>query len=304
MRIVQDLKEFPQILPSEKEELLVLSTYFSSKQDPVRGGYQDSDNFDYIKNWYNSVQNYGLWAVVFHDRLSLDFIQKYQTEKIRFVRCQLGGMSLNDERFFIYQEFIPHLPDNIYMLSTDINDVIFNQNPLPLFQSSPDKLFVGRGNRRAWKNGIWTLIALRQFSKKFNQSLPVSFLHYPVFNPGTIGGKKEKILELFTRMTQVFEILGDAQNYDMPVFNYVLKEYYYPKTSRADGKIPFVLAWNFWFYAYRIQRKLESGYKKDKYDLATHKESMVENDKIVAGFPFVSMFSWYENPSEAYLIHK
>jgi hypothetical protein len=98
--------------------------------------------------------------------------------------------------------------------------------------------------------------------------------------------------------------LGDAQNYDMPVFNYVLKDYYYSTTNKFDGKIPFGLAWNFWFYRYRIQRKLESEYKKEKYDLTTHQESVVENDKIVAGFPFVSMFNWFENPSEAYLIHK
>lgn len=298
------MEKFNQIGSSETEKLFVLSTYFSSKQDPVRGGHQDSDNFGYIRNWYHSVLEHGLWAVVFYDKLSPGFIRSYQTEKIRFIKCRLGGMSLNDERFFIFREFISQLPENAYVLTTDINDVVININPLPLFQQSPDKLFLGRGNRRVWKNGIWLLNSLRQFSKKYYQSLPISFFHYPVFNPGTIGGKKEKVLELFTKMIQVFEVLGDAQNYDMPVFNYVLKKYYYPKNNGVDGKIPFCLAWNFWFYAYRIQRKLESGYKKEKYDLATHQESVEENDKIVAGYPFVSMFSWYENPSEAYLIHK
>ncbi|WP_162340647.1 hypothetical protein [Cyclobacterium salsum] len=304
MRIDQDLEVFKQTVLSKSEKLFVLSTYFSSKQDPVRGGYQDSDNFGYIENWYHSVLEHGLWAVVFYDKLSAGFIERYQTEKIIFIKCRLGGMSLNDERFFIYKEFIPHLPENAYVLTTDINDVVINKNPLSLLQRSPDKLFLGRGNRRVWKNGIWLLSSLKQFSNKYNQSLPISFFHYPVFNPGTIGGRKEKVTELFTKMIQVFQVLGDDKNYDMPVFNYVLKEYYYPKTNRVDGKIPFGLAWNFWFYAYRIQRKLESEYKKEKYDLVTHQESVVENNKIVAGYPFVSMFSWYENPSEAYLIHK
>lgn len=298
------MQEFTQILPSDSGELFVLSTYFSSKQDPVRGGYQDSDNFGYIQNWYHSVLEHGLWAVVFYDKLSPDFIKKYQTEKIRFVRCQLGGMSLNDERFFIYRDFIPHLPENAYVLSTDINDVIINQNPLPLFQSSPYKLFLGRGNRRVWKNGIWTLKALRQFNRNFERTLPVSFLDYPVFNPGTIGGKSENILRLFEKMCQVFEVLEDDKNYDMQVFNYVLKENYYPRPGKYDRMIPFGLAWNFWFYAYRIQRKLEREYRKEKYDLSNHQESIEENKLIYAGFPFVSMFSWYEDPSEAYLIHK
>jgi len=281
-----------------------LSTYFSSKPDPVRGGYQNNDNFAYIEKWYNSIVVNDLLAVVFHDNLSDDFIIEYQTDKIMFIRCQLGKMSLNDERFFIFEEFILNLPENSYVLNTDINDVVINKNPLVLLQSSPEKLFVGRGNRKVWKNGLWTLTALKQFSESFNQSLPISFLHYPVFNPGTIGGKKEKMLKLFKRMTQVFEVLGDDLNYDMPVFNYVLKEYYFPKIGIYDGTIPFGMAWNFWVYVYRIQRKIENRYKKEKYDLATYQESVIENDKIFAGFPFVSMFCWYENPSNAYLIHK
>lgn len=300
--IVEECNHFNN--SSFDNNLVVLSTYFSSKPDPVRGGYQNNDNFAYIEHWYNSIVKIGLFAVVFHDNLSEKFIKKYQSDKIRFIRCRLGKMSLNDERFFIFQEFILNLPDNAYVLNTDINDVVINKNPIAIFQSSPSKLFVGRGNRKVWKNGIWTLKSLSQFSKQFNQSLPISFFHYPVFNPGTIGGRKDKMLELFDRMTQVFGILGDAQNYDMPVFNYVLKEFYFSKKGKYDGMIPFRMAWIFWFYAYRIQRKLESGYKMEKYDLATYGESVIENKNIYAGYPFVSMFSWYENPSDAYLIHK
>ncbi|SHN31798.1 hypothetical protein SAMN04488057_11976 [Cyclobacterium lianum] len=304
MRIEENQVGFIRFMPYKSDEVFVLSTYFTSKQDPVRGGYQKPDNFRYMKNWYCSVLEHGLFGVIFYDKLSPDFIKKNETEKIKFIKCRLGGMSLNDERFFIYREFIPHLPENAYVLTTDINDVVINKNPLPLFKHSPDKLFLGRGNRRVWKSGIWLLNALKQFSKKFNQPLSVSFLFYPVFNPGTIGGKRDNILELFSKMTLIFEVLGDDKNYDMPVFNYVLNKYYFPKTGKYDGLLPFGLAWYFWYYAYRIQRKLESEYKKKRYEIASHQESVEENDKIVAGFPFVSMFSWYENPSEAYLIHK
>ena len=284
--------------------MIILSTYFSTKQDPVRGGFQQTDNFAYIQHWYNSVQLHDLEAVVFYDRLSEDFVQTYQTPKIRFVLCQLGNMSLNDERFFIYQEFIPWLPEGSFVLTTDINDVVINKNPLPLLQTKPEKLFVGRGNRKVWKNGIWTLSALRQFHQRFNRAIPLSFLDYPVFNPGTIAGRKDLILKLINQITQVFEVLADARNYDMPVFNYVLKENYYPISGFWDGKVPFSLAWNYCYYGYRLRRKLESKYRKEKYDLESHQESVVENEKIYAGFPFVSMFSWFENPSDAYLIHK
>ncbi|MCF1750311.1 hypothetical protein [Mariniradius sediminis] len=303
-RLAEDLSSYSQYLSGADGKLIVLSTYFSSKQDPVRGGFQQTDNFAYIQHWYNSVQKHDLHAVVFYDRLSEDFIQEYQTEKIRFIRCQLGKMSLNDERFFIYQEFIPWLPDGSFVLTTDINDVVINRNPLQLIHAKPEKLFVGRGNRKVWKNGIWTLTALRQFHDRFNKAIPVSFLDYPVFNPGTIAGRKDLVLALFHQMTRVFEVLADARNYDMPVFNYVLKENYYPASGFWDRRVPFSLAWNYCYYGYRLRRKLEFSYRKEKYDLVSHQDSVVENEKIYAGFPFVSMFSWYENPSEAYLIHK
>lgn len=303
-RLMEDLSGYSLTLSNSNGELYVLSTYFTSKQDPVRGGFQQTDNFAYIQNWYSSVQKHDLEAVVFYDRLSEDFIHSYQTEKIKFVRCQLGPMSLNDERFYIFQEFIHWLPDGCFVLTTDINDVVINKNPLPLIQAKPEKLFVGRGNRRVWKNGIWTLIALKQFHEKFCKPIPISFLDYPVFNPGTIAGRKELMLELFNQMTRIFEVLADAKNYDMPVFNYVLKDIYYPTSSFWDGKVPFDLVWNFFYYGYRLRRKLESNYKKEKYDLTTYQESIVQNEKIYSGFPFVSMFSWFESQTDAYLIHK
>jgi len=303
-RLVEDLCGLTLTQANNTGELYVFSTYFTSKPDPVRGGFQQVDNFAYIQHWYNSVVRHDLHAVVFYDNLSEEFLQEYQTEKIRFIRCKLGGMSLNDERFFIFQEFIPWLPEGSFVLTTDINDVVINKNPMPLIKGKPEKLFVGRGNRRVWKNGIWTLNALKQFNDTFNKPIPMSFLDYPVFNPGTIAGRKELILELFNQMTRIFEVLADAKNYDMPVFNYVLKENYYPTSSFWDRKVPFTLAWNYCYYNYRLKRKLESNYRKEKYDLACHQESVEENEKIYAGFPFVSMFSWFENPSEAYLIHK
>ncbi len=303
-RFVEDISAYSLTLSASADPLIVLSTYFSSKQDPVRGGFQQIDNFSYIQQWYNCIQEQDLNAVVFYDMLSDEFIQEYQTKKIKFIRCRLGEMSLNDERFFIFQEFIPFLPDGFFILTTDINDVVINKNPLPLLKTKPEKLFVGRGNRKVWKNGIWTLIALKQFYDTFNQLTPVSFLDYPVFNPGTIGGRKDLMLDLFSKMTQVFEVLGDERNYDMPVFNYVLKENYYPSSGFWDGKVPFSWAWNFCYYEYRLKRKLESSYRKEKYDLSSHQESIVENEKIYAGFPFVSMFTWFENSSEAYLNHK
>ena len=304
VRIFEDLRKFINRISAFDQKFIILSNYFISKKDPVRDIYQNANDFDYIKNWYNSVQRFNIPSVIFHDGLEFDFIKKYENETIIFIHCKLGTYSLNDERFFVFKEFILDLPDDFFVLTTDINDVVINKNPYPFLAENCNKLFIGRGNRKFWKNGIWTLNSLMQFHLKFNKSMPVSFLSYPVFNPGTIGGKKYVILKLFNQMTEIFDSLSDSGNYDMPVFNYLIKEKYYPIFSFWDGKVPFSLAWNYCYFRYKLRRKFEFRYHKEKYDIVSHQESVVENELIYAGFPFVSMFTWYENPSDAYLIHK
>ncbi|WP_106568756.1 hypothetical protein [Cecembia rubra] len=267
---------------------------------------QAGDNFEYFRNWYESIEELGLRAIIFCDTISEAFEKKYTTEKISFVRCQLGPHSLNDERFFIFYEFVKKLKADAFVVSTDINDVIVNKNPLELFESDSDKLFVGRGQRKYWKTGKWGLKALFSFNSKFKGRLPVSFFNYPLLTPGTLGGKKEVIEKIYQEMTELFSELGDDGNYDMQVFNYIMKQKYYPQNSIWDGIIPFWIA-NWYYYAlYRISRKLEKGYKAHKYDLVTPEEGIVANDLIYAGFPFVSMVGKFEKKGKslAYLIHK
>lgn len=307
-RIIPDshVEKIIEEFNDSKENFIILSNYFTSKLDPQRKIHQTSDNFEYFRHWYESVDELGIRAIIFCDTISEGFEMKYTNEKISFIRCQLGTFSLNDERFFIFQEFVERLKPDSFILSTDINDVVINMNPIALFQSNPHKLFVGRGQRKVWKNGKWPLKALFSFNKKFPGKLPVSFFNYPVLTPGTLAGKKEVIQKIYQEMTALFTELGDDGNYDMQVFNYIMIQRYFPQSSFWDGIFPFWIA-NWYYYAlYRISRKIEKGYKSEKYDLVTPEEGVVANDLIYAGFPFVSMVGKFEKKGEslAYLIHK
>lgn len=305
-RIISDIEKLTNKFNSSTEKLIILSTYFTSKLDPQRKVKQAGDNFEYFRYWYESIDELGIPAVIFCDTISKEFEKKHETDKISFVRCQLGPHSLNDERFFIFHEFVEGLKPGSYVVSTDINDVIINKNPLELFESSPHLLFVGRGQRKFWKTGKWGLEALFSFNRKYKGKVPVSLFNYPLLTPGTIGGKKELVQKIYQEMIELFSELGDDGNYDMQVFSYIMRERYYVQSSLWDGIIPFWIA-NWYYYAlYRISRKLEKGYKAEKYDLVTPEEGIVANELIYAGFPFVSMVGKYEKKGEslAYLIHK
>ncbi|WP_373399094.1 hypothetical protein V8V91_05090 [Algoriphagus halophilus] len=207
-RIPGSLEKILGEIHDNGEELVVLSNYFTSKNDPIRGFKQQNDNFNYLANWYHSIHDLGLKAIVFYDKLSPEFLGKYSTDRISFVYCKLGNYSLNDERFFIFKEFISHLNPETYVITTDINDVVFNRNPLPFLKQNPKKLFVGRGDRRFWKSGTWTLNALKEFNDKYPGKVPPSMLHFPVLNPGTVGGSHIKLVSSFKRCVRYLKASG------------------------------------------------------------------------------------------------
>ena len=55
---------------------------------------------------YNSVKKHNQTLVVFHDGLDNDYIKRNATHNILFIEVELGPYSTNDERFFVYNEFI------------------------------------------------------------------------------------------------------------------------------------------------------------------------------------------------------
>ncbi|WP_100629622.1 hypothetical protein [Algoriphagus formosus] len=305
-RITSNFQFVSNAFNSSSERIIFLSTYFTSKLDPMRSVHQAEDNYDYFRNWYESIRELGIWGVIFCDNISDEFKKKYQTDRIFFIKCELGPHSLNDERFFIFYEFVQHLKNSAFVVSTDINDVIVNKNPLKLLEQHPEKLLVGRGIRKTWKDGVWAIKALNHFNRKYNKRLSVSFFNYPMLTPGTIGGKKDKVEKIYLEMISIFSELGDDGNYDMQVFNYIMKESYYPYKSIWDGVIPFRIANWYYYLVYRFSRKLQKEYKAHKYDVVTSEESICTNDRILAGFPFVSVVGKYEKKgvSKAYLIHK
>ena len=119
---------------------VILSCYFTSKIDPIHASecknkHQESNNYNYIKPLYDSVKKLNLHLVIFHDGLSDDFIKKYTTESIFFLKTKLmGNLSINDERYIIYYQFLLRYKyKNI--LTSDVSDVYVVRNPFNLINN-------------------------------------------------------------------------------------------------------------------------------------------------------------------------
>jgi acyl-coenzyme A synthetase/AMP-(fatty) acid ligase len=86
---------------------VIFTTYFCRKLDPIRKVHAPCNDFSYIAPWYTSMQELGLYGVIFHDGMSREFIERYQTEKIRFEYIdprEFAG-SLNDYRSVIHLHY-------------------------------------------------------------------------------------------------------------------------------------------------------------------------------------------------------
>ena len=119
---------------------IILSCYFTSKRDPIHAAeckdkHQETNNYEYIKPLYDSVKKLNLHLVIFHDGLSEDFMKKYQTDNIFFLKTKLmGNLSINDERYIIYYQFLKKYKYK-NVLTSDISDVYVVKNPFDLIDN-------------------------------------------------------------------------------------------------------------------------------------------------------------------------
>jgi len=300
-RIIDDILSLNLI----QADFIILSNYFTTKADPQSNVSRASNDFEYIRLWYESVRRNNLYAVVFHDALEREFIDNYQTDKIIFIKCRLGRMSLNDERFFIFREFLEVVNNNCFLLTTDINDVVINKSPFDFISKHPEKIFLGRDEFYSWRSFSWSLSKLLEFRNRSNIKIPSDFLLSPIFNAGLIGGHVNTLKGLFDRMNVVLSKIGDSGNYNMALLNWVVFSNYtsFPRLNLVR-RLPFFAFW-------KINNSILHGqlhFMKSCFrgQVIREEEGIVNTSNIYSGFPFCSLFKQYQTQEDtvAYLIHK
>lgn len=269
---------------------VVLTCYFISKQDPQRAYNWPNDSYEIIRPWYESMLKHDLHGIIFYDKLSEEFIEKYTTEKIKFKKCKLGHYSTNDERFILYYMY---LLENQYqhILMTDVSDVIINKNPFPFIKdpqnnNNGQRIFIGRD----CMNYVDGSKGCRKMVKKIKKKRPKTpYFDYtkkerttlPMYNPGLVGGRYEVIVKFLSRMVKIFFRINLQVNFNLLFSNFVLHKKY------MEG-----------FDQNKFKPELEHSYHEEIGDSCT--------DLIYSGAPFNSQFKRYEKEDEssAYLLHK
>lgn len=213
---------------------VVLTSYFSVKKHPndpndtwVIGrradGRVSQNDFNYIEPWYNSVNKLSLEGRIFYDNLSDEFLERYTTDKIKFIKVSPSDYSNNDWRFFCYRNFLEENKfDSVFL--TDGSDVTVVQDPSRIISSFPDiDLFVCKDSimlnefpylqlheKAEWGDYVWFSIMASRCE---------------LINMGVIGGNYDNIMSFLHQFCETRIRLGEPEfNSDMWVGQYVFRK--------------------------------------------------------------------------------
>ena len=231
---------------SDKEKFtnfknVIMTTYFCKKKDPQRKKFAPCNDFKYIKPWYNSINKLGLNGIIFHDGLSSNFINKYQTDKIKFeyVNSQNFKYSMNDQRYFIYLDYIKKNSEIQNVFMTDGNDVTVVNSPFNKFK----KICVGQDaddkGEQIYTNNDYIKRQLEIFNNhEWAYSIDDSE-NKKFYSAGILGGNRQQMLYFLNKMIVIFNKMNEEQkkkNLNMVVFNYVI-HYYLNENVESDSPL-------------------------------------------------------------------
>jgi len=187
------------------EEIMLLSTFFVSIADWQKKRSRKVA-FSKIQTFYFTAMTNGLRVTMFHDGLSEDFIQHWQSKEFQFMlvdmaRLKHNQLGVNDVRYFFFREAVEAHPEWTYVFILDAFDLRVAMSPCK--QLLPDRLYIGKEETRVRRN-IW----LGQRFKDMGGVYETWWRDQPesgnyTLNCGITGGHRDIVLRLLRRMQEV-----------------------------------------------------------------------------------------------------
>lgn len=212
----------------------IVACQISGVYDVNRNEILCEDDFGLIEKWYQSVLNFKLNGIIFHNNFSDKTCKKYQNRFIKFIKIEHDNrFNPNVYRYYVYNEFLKHNTlkiENLFF--TDISDVIILKNPFEqgLFKSNKNHVFCGDEPEivaNEWMTDHCT--HLRNKIKDF-EAFENDFKNQTLLNCGVFGGNI-KTMKPFVRKLWQLHQENNADNItkftgDMGAFNYLVRTVY------------------------------------------------------------------------------
>ena len=230
-----------------KSEDVIFTSYFTTTEDSQRKRKKFPNRFQYMMEWYLTVKELRMKAVVFHDGLDPGFrqrlMQHYSGISFHYLPS-LQNRSTNDARFYAYLHYLESHPNIARVLLTDIADVRFQMNPFHLFDLLGDWLYIGTDidifpnmQTMPWLHqrleGCFGNHSVREGDLNSLMQLDT------VYNAGVIGGSRHVMMAALTRIAEYLDTAPSELNCNMPAVNYAVHKHFFqqvftgfPLTSR------------------------------------------------------------------------
>ena len=212
----------------------ILACQISGVYDVNRNEILPADDFALIQNWYYSVLDLKLNAIIFHNNFSTETCQKYENQYIKFIKIDFDNkFNPNIFRYYVYNEFLRTNASTIKnVFFTDISDVIVLKNPFEqkLFRANGHHIFCGDEPKilaNEWMTDHCEHLRNKiQDFKIFEDQYKIQTL----LNCGIFGGNI-KIIQPFVEKLWNIHQENNADNAtkftgDMGAFNYLIRTKY------------------------------------------------------------------------------
>jgi len=237
---------------------LVMSSYFTKKIHPqyhpkckgIGGlvskgnkiGHVKTGNRGYCEKWIKSLSKFDVECLIFHDDLSEQFVEDMMclSKNLNFVKTStdLPYLSNNDERFFVYLDYLFGQSYVSKVFMTDLWDVECKNDPSKMSTEEFDLYFCQDGiSIEEYK---FHQYSYREISNSLNWNQ--IDLKNVLFNAGVLGGSFHQVLKFLILFqherneVKDFSITKKCKlNINMALSNYIARSFF----SKIHSGYPF-----------------------------------------------------------------
>lgn len=210
------------------------AVYFATICDNHKNTITEKNNFNYIRNYYNSIISLtgNVVCYILHDHLNKEFIQKYENKKIKFIKIDIkenNKLQPHDLRFFEVYKILEKDKNIQNIFITDISDCIIIKNGLPLLNEN-NYLYICTEGENIYNNK-WMKDHLKYIYIEHSLDLRSYryFAEKNLLNSGIVGGKRNLVMD-FLRKCMTFMDALDIKKTDKPLdmiaFNFIAHTYF------------------------------------------------------------------------------
>lgn len=210
---------------------LIMACHLTGVYDVNRNNTLDDDNYEWVRNWAESVAIANIRGLIFHNNFSKETCDKYQNDHISFIKIDYNhSFNPNVYRYFVYRDFLQRHQNTFKSIFiTDVSDVVIVRSPFedPYFTKNPTAIFCGDEPKTLdddWMkdHGAHLRKNIQDYAAYENK-----FAKETLLNCGIIGGTTSIFLDFLQKLCEI-HLQANSENKtaftgDMGVFNYLAR---------------------------------------------------------------------------------